>query len=212
MEESLKAGASVAVVARANGVNVNQVFAWRKLYREGQFEVEATALLPVKISETVKRRRGGRKSFEPNEQTGNHRYRSGPCASAHPGPGGSDAVEATHDLVTATMKRCPKCGYGHLENGVNLAEVCDRCGAGLEASSRIDHLVHLQNVSLKQAERITCDEEERQRFGYRLVTSYRFPEIGGKLDRKDAEIYCDSTLAVRLNYGDVTDLYRINLG
>ena len=52
VEESLKAGASVAVVARAHGVNANQVFAWRKLYREGQLEVEATALLPVKISPT----------------------------------------------------------------------------------------------------------------------------------------------------------------
>ena len=48
--------------------------------------------------------------------------------------------------------------------------------------------MHLQNVSLKLAQRITCDEEERQRFGYKLVTAYRFPEVGGKLDRKDAEV------------------------
>ena len=61
-----------------------------------------------------------------------------------------------------------------------------RCA--LDGSARIDNLVHLQNVSLKLAQRITCDEEERQRFGYKLVTSYRFPEIGGKLDRKDAEV------------------------
>lgn len=125
---------------------------------------------------------------------------------------GSDDIEATHELVTATMKRCPECGYAHLEQGTNLAEVCDRCGAALDTSSRIDNLVHLQNVSLKLAQRITCDEEERQRFGYRLVTSYRFPEVGGKLDRKDAEVYCGDTLAMRLSYGDSTDLYRINLG
>jgi len=67
-------------------------------------------------------------------------------------------------------------------------------------------------VSLKLAQRITCDEEERQRFGYKLVTSYRFPEIGGKLDRKDAEVYCGDTLVLRMSYGDATDLYRINLG
>ncbi len=125
---------------------------------------------------------------------------------------GSDDIEATHDLVTATMKRCPKCGYAHLEQGKNLVEVCDRCGAALDGPARIDNLVHLQNVSLKMAQRITCDEEERQRFGYKLVTSYRFPEIGGKLDRKDAEVYCGDTLAMRLSYGDATDLYRINLG
>jgi ATP-dependent helicase YprA (DUF1998 family)/very-short-patch-repair endonuclease len=125
---------------------------------------------------------------------------------------GSDDIEATHELVTATMKRCPKCGYAHLEQGNNLAEVCDRCGAALDGPARVENLVQLQNVSLKLAQRITCDEEERQRFGYKLVTSYRFPEIGGKLDRKDAEVFCNGTLAMRLSYGDATDLYRINLG
>jgi very-short-patch-repair endonuclease len=90
--------------------------------------------------------------------------------------------------------------------------VCDRCGAALDGPARIDNLVQLQNVSLKLAQRITCDEEERQRFGYKLVLSYRFPEIGGKLDRKDAEVYVGDTLALRLSYGDATDLYRVNLG
>ena len=125
---------------------------------------------------------------------------------------GSDDIEATHELVTATMKRCPKCGYAHLEQGTNLAEVCDRCAAALDGPARIENLVQLQNVSLKLAQRITCDEEERQRFGYKVVTAYRFPEIGGKLDRKDAEVYCNDTLALRLSYGDATDLYRMNLG
>jgi ATP-dependent helicase YprA (DUF1998 family) len=125
---------------------------------------------------------------------------------------GSDDIEATHALVTATMKRCPACGYAHLEQGNNLAEICDRCGDALDGPARIDNLVHLQNVSLKLAQRITCDEEERQRFGYKLVVSYRFPEVGGKLDRKDAEVYSGDTLTMRLSYGDATDLYRINLG
>jgi len=125
---------------------------------------------------------------------------------------GTDDIEATHALVTATMKRCPKCGYAHLEQGNNLAEVCDRCAAALNGPARVENLVQLQNVSLKLAQRITCDEEERQRFGYKLVISSRFPEIGGKLDRKDAEVYSGEALALRLSYGDATDLYRINLG
>ena len=33
--ESFEAGASVSVVARRHDVNANQVFAWRKLYRDG---------------------------------------------------------------------------------------------------------------------------------------------------------------------------------
>jgi transposase len=35
VEASLRAGASVALVAREYGVNANQVWAWRKLYSEG---------------------------------------------------------------------------------------------------------------------------------------------------------------------------------
>lgn len=125
---------------------------------------------------------------------------------------GTDDMEDTHTLVTATMKRCPQCGYAHLEQGKNLAEICDRCGNALDSMSLIQDLVHLQNVSLKLAQRITCDEEERQRFGYKLLTSYRFPEIGDNLDRKDAEVISGGVLMMRISYGDATDLYRINMG
>ena len=126
---------------------------------------------------------------------------------------GSDDIEDTHDLLTATMKRCPGCGYAHLEHGTNnLSEICDRCGAALDNQARIENLVQLQNVSLKLAQRITCDEEERQRFGYRLASAYRFPEVGGKPDRKDAEVVAKGQVLMRLSYGDATDLYRINLG
>lgn len=125
---------------------------------------------------------------------------------------GSDDIEDTHSLVTATMKRCPKCGYAHLEQAPNLAEVCERCSAALDGASVINELVQLQNVSLKLAQRITCDEEERKRFGYKLVSAYRFPAVGGTLDRKDAEALVDGTSVMRLSYGDATSLYRINLG
>lgn len=125
---------------------------------------------------------------------------------------GSDDIEATHELATATMKRCLKCGYAHVEQGKNMADLCDRCGTALDEQARIEALVPLQNVSLKLAQRITCDEEERQRFGYKIVTSYRFPEIGGKLDRKDADVYSGGVMVMCVSYGDSTDLYRINLG
>lgn len=125
---------------------------------------------------------------------------------------GTDDVEATHNLVTVTMKRCPGCGYAHVEQDRNLAEVCENCGQGLDSSSHIDNLVHLQNVTLRLAQRITCDEEERQRFGYRIVSAYRFPEIGNRLDRRDAEIYCDGVLMLKLKYGDSAELFRVNMG
>lgn len=51
VEESLVPGASVAVIARAHGVNANQVFHWRKLYREGRLDAGPSPLLPVRVTE-----------------------------------------------------------------------------------------------------------------------------------------------------------------
>ena len=49
-EETLVPGASVARVARRHEVNANQVFYWRKLYREGRLGLGlGTPLLPVKV-------------------------------------------------------------------------------------------------------------------------------------------------------------------
>jgi transposase len=56
VEETLEPGASVAVIARSHGVNANQVFHWRKLYREGLLDAEtpSTQLIPVGITEDVR--------------------------------------------------------------------------------------------------------------------------------------------------------------
>jgi transposase len=59
VEESLVPGTSVALVARKNGVNANQVFGWRKLHFAGRLirkkskSVTATAarLLPVTVTD-----------------------------------------------------------------------------------------------------------------------------------------------------------------
>jgi transposase len=55
VEESLKPGASVSLVARTHDVNTNQVFKWRKQYRDGQLDAKPTSntLLPVKISDSL---------------------------------------------------------------------------------------------------------------------------------------------------------------
>ncbi len=52
VEETFAPGASVARVARAHGVNANQVFNWRRLYQRGMLGGNiGTALLPVKIAD-----------------------------------------------------------------------------------------------------------------------------------------------------------------
>ena len=54
VEDTLKPGASVAQVARTHGVNANQLFAWRRMYRAGQLESGTSSLLlPVQITDAV---------------------------------------------------------------------------------------------------------------------------------------------------------------
>ena len=56
VEESFQPKASVARVARAHGINANQVFSWRRLYQRGRLGGTVDAgqgaeLLPVTISD-----------------------------------------------------------------------------------------------------------------------------------------------------------------
>ncbi len=57
VEESLRPGVSVARLARAHQVNANQIFHWRKLYREGLLaddaEKPAAEWLPVRLSDVA---------------------------------------------------------------------------------------------------------------------------------------------------------------
>ena len=55
VEETLAEGASVAGIARAHGVNANQLFGWRRLYLSGRLgEKKPTMkLLPVRVSESL---------------------------------------------------------------------------------------------------------------------------------------------------------------
>jgi transposase len=83
VEETLKPGASVALVARTHDVNANQVFKWRRQYRQGRLEVGGvTTLLPVKVSDvvsvvkpTTRRKSGGRKAGVIDVDLGHARVR-----------------------------------------------------------------------------------------------------------------------------------------
>jgi transposase len=57
VEETLN-GTSVSLVARAHNVNANQVFFWRRQYREGLLDVAepSNALLPVTVSDATEKR------------------------------------------------------------------------------------------------------------------------------------------------------------
>jgi transposase len=65
VEKTFEPGASVAEVARAYGVNANQVFTWRRKYRQGQVVKAGPNLLPVRVVRTS----GGKKEHPRSNRT-----------------------------------------------------------------------------------------------------------------------------------------------
>jgi transposase len=57
VQQSLQPGVSVAEVARANGVNANQVFTWRRAFERGELSEPSVALIPVKVSNSEEEKR-----------------------------------------------------------------------------------------------------------------------------------------------------------
>lgn len=117
--------------------------------------------------------------------------------------------EAGGDVTLTTAKICESCGTHHLDT--QSVDVCVSCGTPLPAEWK--NLLQLQTVLTRRRERISADEEERNRVGYELRTTYRFvPRAGhpGKTTATAATAANDEVLDVI--YGDSADVRITNLG
>ncbi|MGQ9687091.1 MAG: Zn-binding domain-containing protein, partial [Thiobacillaceae bacterium] len=116
------------------------------------------------------------------------------------------------DLLTSRAKRCDACGYLHpLPGEAPGPDLCEHCRCSLQPA--MVSLFRMQNVSTKRRDRISCDEEERLRQGYEMVTGVRFADYGDRPGRRVATVRTASGDALfRLTYGDAATLWRINLG
>jgi replicative superfamily II helicase len=110
------------------------------------------------------------------------------------------------------VKLCGVCGFFHEDETLDL---CTHCGVRLDAdSSEVAVLLDMPNVRTRRRERITCDEEERVRRGYRVSTHFHFAPGPGGQPRKVSAVVQDEAghPLLRLVYGPAATLYRINHG
>lgn len=123
----------------------------------------------------------------------------------------AEQTDASGDpILTTTAKRCENCGYLHpAVNGV-APDVCDHCRAALPPA--LPGLFRLHNVATRRRDRITADEEERQRQGFELQTAVRFADRHGELSVRTGHVEVDGVKVAKLTYGDTATLWRINLG
>lgn len=116
--------------------------------------------------------------------------------------------DASGELTTGEAIRCEHCGYHH--NVADRADRCDMCDTPL--GGRTTGLLRLHTVYTKRRERISSDEEERRKAGFRLVTSYRFHDHGPRRGRQDAIVSDDAGRFATVSYGDSATVRITNVG
>lgn len=116
--------------------------------------------------------------------------------------------EATGDVITGEARRCASCGYHHdVRDRADRCEMCDEV-----LPEKTTGLLQLHTVYTKRRERISSDEEERRRAGFRLVTSYRFQDHGRRPGRRDALVADAAGRFATLSYGDSATVRITNVG
>ncbi|QVQ54689.1 protein kinase [Spiractinospora alimapuensis] len=117
--------------------------------------------------------------------------------------------DSSGDLHTGQATRCEDCGYHHEPKDIDTQ--CRLCGSPL--GSPTPNLLQLHTVYTTKREKISSDEEERRRAGFRLATSYRFAEHGGgRVGRQDAMARDGADTLATLHYGDSATVRITNLG
>lgn len=77
----------------------------------------------------------------------------------------------------------------------------------------MENLFRMENVATHRRDRITSDEEERQRIGYELKTSVRFAERAGRVSAQEAKVLdAKGEELARLSYGAAATIWRMNIG
>lgn len=130
--------------------------------------------------------------------------------------GSADHVSGSSQLSTISSRICSQCGYGHLGEpgeGEPLVDRCESCDALLTDSDWVKELYRIETVETVPVERISINDEDRQRQGFELQTTFRFlPGPDGALQKNQAEVRQDGDLLAGLVYTPAAKLWRINRG
>ena len=91
----------------------------------------------------------------------------------------SAVATADARLPTKSVRICTSCGAGHFDDE---ASMCHACGASLGDAEIVNHIYRIENVATQPAERITANDEERQRQGFELQTTFEWAMRDHELD------------------------------
>jgi Lhr-like helicase len=129
----------------------------------------------------------------------------------------SDHISSVAKLGTLNALVCTYCGYGHLgkpEDPEPRESVCENCGQNfIPDKSRVNDLYRIDTVETRAVERISVNEEERQRQGFDIITTFRFlPGNDGTPERAESQVIAGDEGVARLTYSPAAAIWRINRG
>ena len=111
-------------------------------------------------------------------------------------------------IPTKNVRICGECGYLMTEE---TADACEMCGEPLiDSAVRLNNLFRMETVVTRRNQRITSEEEDRQRKGYDLVTAVRFAQRESR--NSSAEVMVDDTSFASMEFGATATVWRINIG
>ena len=120
-----------------------------------------------------------------------------------------DSASADARLPTMTVRICRSCGAGHFSDD---ASMCHGCGDSLGSAEIVSDIYRIENVGTTPTERITANDEERQRQGYELQTTFEWATREGEIDVQNARVGDGGGSLLRLAYGPGATITRINKG
>jgi Lhr-like helicase len=112
-------------------------------------------------------------------------------------------------LPTKTVRICKACGAGHWTDD---ASMCHACEMPLGDAEIVNHTYRIENVSTQPAERITANDEERQRQGFELQTTFEWATRDNALDVRRGVAQDVEGEVARLAYGAGATITRLNKG
>jgi len=127
--------------------------------------------------------------------------------------GSRETTTAERQLPTQSVRICGVCGAGHFSTPTHdQPSLCHACGSSLDKAEIVGNIYRIENVATRPAERITANDEERQRQGFELQTTFEWAMRDQVLDVRTAMAMDDEGAVARLSYGPGATITRLNKG
>ena len=123
--------------------------------------------------------------------------------------GHRDSATPDAQLPTKAVRICASCGAGHFGDDLSI---CHSCGTSLGSAEVVGNTYRIENVATMPAEQITANDEERQRQGFDLQTTFEWAIRDQEIDVQRASA-CDEEGAIAsMAYGAGATITRLNKG